>query len=359
MPIKELSVTDQIKILEKLDNEQNRYDKNMALAKHDLYALKHKFSVNTEPSPLTAIQSTINQRPTTEAIQNLQKSIREIVSKKKQPVSKPQSISPSPSPYIAPKLEFESPVKPEDEIEDDTVLLQDDNDEQDIETVIRSHKFPTIDQIKEEDIEEVVESLKSYNKNVLGARLATLTRAGHKDSEDYSKLKRDVEILRNFRKELESKQVGQGLNKTLPKKLGRFGRFYIRKDDLHNGWLRVRRKNQTKVMDVQLSEGVRNLILKRYEPKKYKYSEEDYRKFKEICDQTGYRPKIYSKLHTYLGGSFFVTLKEAQQRLLNCLGEIKAGNTNVEVKNELVSIADLLLKHDKITKEEYKAIVTF
>jgi len=53
------------------------------------------------------------------------------------------------------------------------------------------------------------------------------------------------------------------------------------------------------------------------------------------------------------------TLKEAQQRMLHCIGELKAGNNNTEIKNELVSIADLLLKHGKLDKNEFRAIQHF
>ena len=141
-----------------------------------------------------------------------------------------------------------------------------------------------------------------------------------------------------------------------------FGRFYARIDDLHNNFLKIRKKNKSIVFDMPITEGVKNLILKKYEPNKYIYSDEDLKTFKEISQRTGFQIKPNSKLNKHLaitGGKLMTTLEEAQQRMLHCIGELKAGNNNTEIKNELVSIADLLLKHGKLDKKEFQVIQHF
>ena len=73
---------------------------------------------------------------------------------------------------------------------------------------------------------------------------------------------------------------------------------------------------------------MKNLILRRYEPNKFHYTEDDYKTFQQICHLTGYKPKTHSKLYNKIEGrsAIFTTIKDAQQRLLHCIGEIKAGN---------------------------------
>ena len=71
MPLKELSLSEQIEILRKLDDEEKLYEKNVALASHDTYALKHKYNVLKEPEPISSIYSAISQQPTVEAIKKL------------------------------------------------------------------------------------------------------------------------------------------------------------------------------------------------------------------------------------------------------------------------------------------------
>ncbi len=82
--------------------------------------------------------------------------------------------------------------------------------------------------------------------------------------------------------------------------------------------------------------------------------------YRSVSDLTKVRTLPHSKLsQPVLGGSSGIVLSsvsDAQKRLLLALGEVKAGNTSDILRNELVFLADFLLKKKKISQTDYLAL---
>lgn len=346
MPLKELTPSEEIKILEELRKQETVYDKNLALVKGDIYSLKHTHNIDVEPKPLDLIQEVYRQHPTIEAIKAVSRDIRH-ASKKEPPVVVPRPVIPAPTPK-------EEPVVPPEPLETATVKSESGED-----ALLRKHKIPTPKEIEDGklDIAQVVVAISHYNKNVLGSQLAKLTKKGQKDSAQYQEIQNDIQFLKNYKSRLLDvfdrqrvllENIGTGVMK--------FGKYYASVADLKKGTLKIRKKNKSKVKqipDMQVSEGVKQLILKRYDPKK-SYTKQDCSHYRQICDLTGHRPKKYSKLWDRI---YVTNVHDAQQRLLNALGELKAGNTHVEVTNEIVELCDFLLKSDKLSRDEYRNLM--
>ena len=349
MPIKELSLDEQIKLIKKLDEEEKEYDKNAALFSGDTYTLKNKYGINTDLDPLTSIQNTFTQRPTVKAIEKLNHNLVKI---------KPENFLKQFIEEIKPELKIkEEPQSPKKEIIDPNP----DNEEEDFgidEAIIKKNNFPLISEIDQDDYEGIIQKISIYNRQKMGTKLASLSRNGLKNSDEYNQIKSEIEELKKYRTILEKKLEefsGYGLTKPIPKNLIKFGRYYARKKDLDSNTLCIRKKNNSLVFNMKITDGVKHLLFKNYDPKKYKFTDEDLETYNKICDKTGYSPKKHSKLNNIINGtSLFLSINDAKSRLINCLGEIRAGNNNKIIKNDIVSIADLLLKHKNISDEEYK-----
>jgi hypothetical protein len=221
--------------------------------------------------------------------------------------------------------------------------------------IIKKHGFPTPNEIKSfNDADTIISNISDYNKRKMAPRLAALSRQGLKESEEYQTMQNDCRELVKYKRFLqennyesdESEQLGSGLLK--------IGKFYAYREHLGNGSLKLRHKNKSKIKNIpdqNISEGVKQLLLKRYNPK-FPYTDSDYRKYQEICFKTG----LKCKPHSQKVNIWFSNLRDIQKRFLEIIGEIKAGNNNVELKNELSGISDILFNNNKITGDEYKSI---
>ena len=142
-------------------------------------------------------------------------------------------------------------------------------------------------------------------------------------------------------------KMGQGI---------KIGKYYADANALKRGLLKIRKKNKSKVKgmdDIVIGDGLKQLLLrKRFNPK-VTYSLDDLRKYSQICALTGHTPKQQIRERIYV-----TNIVDAQRRIVNAIGEIKAGNNNPEIGNEVVTLADFLLKHGKVTKCEYKHLMT-
>ena len=233
-------------------------------------------------------------------------------------------------------------------------------DEPEENSVLKKHNFPTLNDVEENklDIATIIVSISQYNKTVLGSQLAQLTKKGLKDSPLYQSIQDEIQVLKNYKNNLLGRFDNQ---KVLIEKTGagllKIGRYYANKEDIKRGMLKIRKKNKAKVRGIddvtELSEGLKHLLLKRYDPK-LNYSNHDYTQYKKICDLTGLKPKKYSKVWDKI---YVTTVVDAQKRLVNAIGEMRAGNNNPEIKNEVVTLSDFLLKNHKIDREEYKNLM--
>lgn len=359
MPIKELTTSEQIKILKDLDTQERLYDKNLSLVKGDVYTLRHKLNMDVEPEPFSMIQETFRQKPTIKAIQNVTAELQRGMKKPRVPEIRP----------VIKTIPKDEPIIPDPLPE----VKQPEVKESEEDLVLKKHGFPTYDEIDGSKLEiaDIIVKVSSYNKNVLGAQLAQLTKKGMKDGTLYQSIQHEIQLLKDYKKNLLDRFENQkvliertGLG--LPRVYMKIGRYYANKEDISQGKLKIRKKNKAKVngiADMFINEGVKHLLLKRYDPR-MDYSKEDIAQFRKICELTGLRPKKYSKLWGVLHESgmsdriYVTNVVDAQKRLINALGEVKAGNNNLEVKNEIVSLADFLLKNRKIGEGEYKNLMS-
>ena len=352
MPIKELSLPEQIDILKRLENEEEIYDKQLAYHKGDTFKLKHKFHINTELDPQRDMRNALVQKPTIKAIEKISDGINKIL---------PESIIDELIKEIKPDL---------DSVKDEPKIIVDTDTSDNIksainEDIIKKNHFPSLSEIDSKEIESVIQEVSNYNRQVLGPKLASLSRAGLKNNDEYNNIKAEIGELKKYRSILEQKLenesfVGTGIRAKGSKNLIKFGKYYARVKDLDRNMLCIRRKNNSVVFDMKISEGVKKILFKKYEPQKYHYTDDDFKTLKEIVDKTGYESKKLSRIQNKTSGqSLFLSINDAKTRLLHCIGELKAGNNNNDIKNELISIADLLLKHQNISKEEYRNVCTF
>ena len=337
MPLKELSISEQIRILEDLDNQEKIFDRNLSLAKGDVYSLKHKYNIDVEPQPLQMMQEVYRQQPTIDAIKSISKQLTD---------ARPAI------PQIG-LMDIDSKAK-----EEPISVASDEEDKDSV--VLRKHNFPTMNEVENRnlDVADLIVKISNYNKSVLGVKLATLTRSGRKDNEEYQAIQGEVQVLKNFKARLLDnfdrqrvllERIGSGL---------KVGKYYADVGALKRGVLKLRKKNKSiikGVNDVKVTEGVKQLLLKRFNPK-VQYSEDDYKKYHEICELTGHRPKKHSRLRDKI---YVTNVLDAQKRLIHAIGEIKAGNNNPGVFNEIVDLGDFLLKQGKLTKSEYEDLIDY
>ena len=330
MPLKELSMDEQIRILEDLDSQEKMYDRHLSLAKGDAYSLKYKHNIDVEPEPMQMMQEMYRQQPTIEAIKSVSDQLRRKSLPPNEGVSPPDQL----------KVE---PFVPEPEDKESITL--------------KKHNFPTMKEIEENnlDLADLIVKISNYNKTFLGVKLATLTRSGRKDSDEYQAIQGDVQVLKNFRSKLLETFDRQ---RVLIEKMGqgvKIGKYYADASALQQGLLKLRKKNKSRVKgvdDIIVGEGVKLLLLrKRFKPTDT-YSLEDLRKYSKICALTEHTPNKQIRERIYV-----TNIVDAQRRLVNAIGEIKAGNNNSEIVNEVVTLADFLLKHGKLTKDEYKHLM--
>lgn len=270
MPIKLLSISEQYDLLSKLDNEEKEYDKNLTLAKGDLYALKHKHNMDLEPSPADVIKQTFKQQPTIAAIKNIPRYEKPI---KKENLDDSLLLVPKLEPVDENELHAPTPVNDENNLADDVDLA-----------VIQKHGFPIPEMILSQKMEmsEIIESIGKYIKTKVAPALSNLSRIGKKDTNQYAEIKNEQVMLSQYKTNLEA---------------------YLQE------------------LEDSKQEG------------------------------TGVKAKHASV--------YFTNMADMQQRFLEILGEIKAGNNNDMLKNELVGIMDIMLQKGKLGKREYKKMFQF
>ena len=307
MPLKELSASEQIRILQDLDSQEKIYDRNLSLVKGDLYSLKHKHNISIEPEPLEMIHEVYRQQPTIEAIKTVSKQLRKA------------QMTPSTG----------APLTLEERPKEEPITLPPDDDKEHI--ILRKHNFPTMKDVEDQnlDVADLIVRISNYNKSNLGVKLATLTRSGRKDSEEYQAIQGEIQVLKNFKNRLLGnferqrvmlERIGEGL----PPKVGK---YYVDAKSLKQGMLKLRKKNKAKIKgidDTVVTEGLKQLLFKRFNPKA-SYTADDFRKYKQLCDLTGHHPKQHSQLRNKI---YVTTVVDAQTRLVNAIGELKAGNRN-------------------------------
>ena len=98
------------------------------------------------------------------------------------------------------------------------------------------------------------------------------------------------------------------------------------------------------------------LLTKRFNPKK-RYSANAIQIFNDLNLLTN-MPKHRSSKKSKLGGAIYFTNPEQMVKRLELLiGSLNAGNSSIQLKNELYDIIDHLLKLKILTKDKHNAFI--
>jgi hypothetical protein len=105
------------------------------------------------------------------------------------------------------------------------------------------------------------------------------------------------------------------------------------------------------------------LLTKRYNPKK-QYSPKAVETFTKMVELSGLNPTMHTgKLKLLQGGSipgcskqYFSSIDELIDRLSLLTASVDAGNTSIDVKNEISEILDILLSKKCLTRQQHQQL---
>jgi hypothetical protein len=180
-------------------------------------------------------------------------------------------------------------------------------------------------------------------------------------SEKYNKIV--LPIRRN------QEQEGYGLNQKprnaykLDLSTGKFGKLHINVPLLMTTLTLVAYLNKKKVLEEKIDPNLIYLLTKRFNPKK-QYSSKSVELFKKLAELSELNPAIHSqKLNLFRGGAvsacskqYFSSLDELVDRLSLLTASTQAGNTSIDVKNEISEILDILLSNKCIEEKDYQKL---
>lgn len=140
---------------------------------------------------------------------------------------------------------------------------------------------------------------------------------------------------------------------------GTFGAISIDMPMLLNSNRLKAHKNDKVVLNRKVSDDFIDLVTKRYNSKNT-YSENALRTYRQLLDLAELSLSSHSKKFKAIKDStkkiYYKDTKELANRLKILLGEIEAGNNNVDIKNEAMEIMDTLLEHKVIDRGSYKEL---
>lgn len=110
------------------------------------------------------------------------------------------------------------------------------------------------------------------------------------------------------------------------------------------------------VYERQGDKGIVDLLTKRYIPKG-NYSPNAIQIFKDLNKLANIPIHKSSGKSKLTGGAIFSNFKDLKDRLIKLTGSINAGNSSIQLRNEVIEILDHLLKKNKISKEQYNAYI--
>ena len=119
--------------------------------------------------------------------------------------------------------------------------------------------------------------------------------------------------------------------------------------------------NKKKVLEEKADPDIIYLLTKRYNSKK-NYSTKSVELFKKLIELAELTPAMHSqKLNLFRGGAvpacskqYYGSLDELVDRLSLLTASAQAGNTSVDVKNEISEILDILLSNKCIIEKDYQ-----
>ena len=193
-----------------------------------------------------------------------------------------------------------------------------------------------------------------------------IDKAGIEDTVKGSSEKYNKIVLPIFKKQ---EQEGSGLNQKprnaykLDLSTGKFGKLHINVPLLMTTLTLVAHLNKKKVFEEKIDPDLIYLLTKRYNPKK-QYSSKSVELFRKLVELSELNPAIHSqKLGIFRGGAvsacskqYFSSLDELVDRLSLLTASAQAGNTSIDVKNEISEILDILLSNKCIQEKDYQKV---
>ena len=201
-----------------------------------------------------------------------------------------------------------------------------------------------------------------------------------KNKDEIEKLSKDIKLLQKYRTRLQlldegssliSPTTGKGIRKyKQPKRnaykidapTGQYGGLLINVPRLLNEMvveaITANGGTPEVVYETQADKSLVDLLTKKFNPKK-KYSSRAIQIFNDLNRLSGmpeHKSSGKSKL-TVNGGSIFTSPEELLERLTLLTGTRRAGNNNLQIRNEIWEIIDKLLKLEIISKKDYDEYV--
>ena len=178
-------------------------------------------------------------------------------------------------------------------------------------------------------------------------------------SEKYAKIVRPT--LQN------QELLGRGINQKtrnaykLDLNTGAFGKLNINVPMLMAMLTLQVHHGRKKIIDQRVDPDLIYLLTKRYNPKKH-YSPQSIETFTKLVEKSGLKPAVHTgKLKLLQGGGavsgcskqYFSSIDELVNRLSLLLASVEAGNTSIDVKNEISEILDILLRNKCLNKQQH------
>jgi hypothetical protein len=193
-----------------------------------------------------------------------------------------------------------------------------------------------------------------------------IEKAGIEDTVKGSSEKYNKIVLPIFKKQ---EQEGQGLNQKprnaykLDLSTGKFGKLHINVPLLMTTLTLIAYINKKKILEEKIDPDLIYLLTKRFNPKK-QYSSKSVELFKKLVELSELNPATYSqKLSIFRGGAvpacskqYYSSFDELVDRLSLLTASAQAGNTSIDVKNEISEILDILLSNKCIEEKDYQKL---
>ena len=191
-------------------------------------------------------------------------------------------------------------------------------------------------------------------------------------------LTNDIKLLQKYRTRIKLLDEGQPLlsptftgtgvrkykqSKTNAYKInkeGQYGGLMINVPRLVNEMVVEAVKGGTIIYEQPADKSLVDLLTKKYRPNTNAYSSKAIQIFQDLsrlANMPKHRSSGKSKLLKSGGQIYYTSPEDLMKKLTLLTGTRVAGNTNIELRNEIWEILDHLLKNEKISKKQYDAYI--
>lgn len=215
----------------------------------------------------------------------------------------------------------------------------------------------------------------------LGGKKGSLSKGKKKknNSAEIIALTEDIELIQRYQKRIDLlnrgqtllPQSGEGIRKykQSPRnaykidKSGQYGTLMINVPRLMNEMVVEAAKGGSIIYEQKADKSLINLLTKRYNPHST-YSDRAIQIFQDLSTlanlpvhKSSGKSKLLHSPPQSGGQIYFTSPQELIKRLTLLTGSRLAGNTNIQMRNEIWEILDYLLKHNEISRLKYDAYI--